>query len=390
MFKIDPNTNRIIPLEVKRFLELQFEERKHLQEWLEHAPEVFGEELLFIQKEFDGFDETRERLDLLALDKEGSLVIIENKLDDSGRDVVWQVQKYASYCANLSKSQIIDIYQKYLNDLPKIDGIGPAKAEDKILEFLDQNDINEVVLNRAQSQRLFLVAANYRKEVTNTVLWLIQYGISCQCFKATPYAWGDELFLDIQQIIPPPEGKDFMIGMADKEKEEKATGEELKQRHLLRLAFWESALEAFRKSKCRLFDSISPSKDHWLSAGSGTSGLIYELIFGKDESRIQVNIVRQDATQNLFAFNKLLEKKEVIEHDFGQSLDWLELPGKKSSRIQYAKAFDGYTRQNWVEIVQWMVSNMTKLEQAMQSHLDSISKELRTLPQASSSTPSDI
>lgn len=32
--------------------------------------------------------DTRECLDLLALDKDGNLVIIENKLDDSGRDVV--------------------------------------------------------------------------------------------------------------------------------------------------------------------------------------------------------------------------------------------------------------------------------------------------------------
>ncbi len=64
-------------------------------------PESLGEELLIIQKEFDGFDETRERLDLLALDKQGSLVVIENKLDDSGRDVVWQALKYASYCSSL-------------------------------------------------------------------------------------------------------------------------------------------------------------------------------------------------------------------------------------------------------------------------------------------------
>ena len=53
-------------------------------------PDALGEELLIIQKEFDGFADTRERLDLLALDKNGQLVIIENKLDDTGRDVVWQ------------------------------------------------------------------------------------------------------------------------------------------------------------------------------------------------------------------------------------------------------------------------------------------------------------
>jgi RecB family endonuclease NucS len=90
MFTVNHQTNRISPVKIKTFSELGFTERKHLQEWLAHSPDALGEELLIIQKEFDGFDDTRERFDLLALDKAGNLVIIENKLDDSGRDVVWQ------------------------------------------------------------------------------------------------------------------------------------------------------------------------------------------------------------------------------------------------------------------------------------------------------------
>ena len=115
MYLINTTTNRIEALPTKYFGELGFTERKHLQEWLAYEPNALGEELLIIQKEFDGFDETRERLDLLALDKAGNLVIIENKLDDSGRDVVWQALKYASYCSSLSKLQIIEIYQQYLH-----------------------------------------------------------------------------------------------------------------------------------------------------------------------------------------------------------------------------------------------------------------------------------
>jgi hypothetical protein len=76
-----------------------------------------GEELLIIQKEFDGFQDTNERLDLLALDKQGCLVVIENKLDDTGRDVTWQALKYASYCSTLSKEQIRAIYQSYLDKI---------------------------------------------------------------------------------------------------------------------------------------------------------------------------------------------------------------------------------------------------------------------------------
>lgn len=35
MFKIDPTANRISPLNAKRFSDLGFTERKHLQGWLE-------------------------------------------------------------------------------------------------------------------------------------------------------------------------------------------------------------------------------------------------------------------------------------------------------------------------------------------------------------------
>src|SRR5690606_27464897 len=73
-------------------------------------------ELLIIQKEFSGFKDTNERLDLLALDKQGNLVVIGNKLDDSGREVAWQVLKYASYCSSLSTEDITQIYNSYLGD----------------------------------------------------------------------------------------------------------------------------------------------------------------------------------------------------------------------------------------------------------------------------------
>src|SRR5665647_2217817 len=84
MFRINHSTNRITKLKAVSFAELGFTERNHLQEWLANQADALGEELLIIQKEFDGFDDTRERLDLLAVDKQGRLVIIENKLDESG------------------------------------------------------------------------------------------------------------------------------------------------------------------------------------------------------------------------------------------------------------------------------------------------------------------
>ena len=114
LYQIDKDKNSIIKLRKRLFSDLGFKERENLQEWIAHNPDVLGENLLIIQKEFDGFNDTKERLDLLALDEDGNLVIIENKLDDTGRDVVWQALKYTSYCSTLTTSQIIKLYQAYL------------------------------------------------------------------------------------------------------------------------------------------------------------------------------------------------------------------------------------------------------------------------------------
>ncbi|WP_457809123.1 DUF4268 domain-containing protein [Kushneria sp. EE4] len=383
MFRIDASTNRINPLEVKRFTELGFGERKHLQEWLENCPQalaqVDGEELLIIQKEFDGFDDTRERLDLLAIDKSGNLVIIENKLDDSGRDVVWQALKYASYCANLSKSQVVDIYQRYLNQKAQETDQAPANAVDNLIEFLEVDGLEAAQINRIKTQRLILVAARYRKEVTNTVLWLSQFGITCQCFKVTPYKAGSELFLNVEQIIPTPESTDFMIGMVAKEDEEKSADTEQKHRHTLRLEFWEQALEEFSKSSCTLYSNISPTKDHWLSAGSGIRGMPYQLIFGKSEIRVGLSLQNGQAEANTFVFDRLEVQKDTIEENFGAPLIWLPLPAKKACRLQYTKAVDGYDKANWPEMIEWMVHHMTRFENALRDPLRNINQQLKQI-----------
>ena len=114
MYIVDKEGNKLITAEPTTFKDQKLKERQHLQEWIAKSPEVLGEPLLIIQKEFDGFDQTHERLDLLALDKSGKLVVIENKLDDSGRDVTWQAIKYASYCSSLTQEEIFDIYASYL------------------------------------------------------------------------------------------------------------------------------------------------------------------------------------------------------------------------------------------------------------------------------------
>ena len=382
MFTVNHQTNRISPVRTKKFSELGFTERKHLQEWLAHEPSALGEELLIIQKEFDGFDDTRERLDLLALDKDGNLVIIENKLDDSGRDVVWQALKYASYCASLTKAQIVEIYQQYLDRYEPVTGEvdllnAPASASARICEFLDAPDLDELKLNLGNSQRIMLVATNFRKEVTSTALWLLGQGISIACFKITPYSLGEQLLINIDQIIPTPEAKELMIGINAKEAEEKTTEVVLKNRHTVRREYWERALEAFQKSVCQLYNNISPSKDHWLSAGSGLSGCPYNLIFLQKELRVELWISRGVTEENKYLFDLLSQSKQDIEHTFGAELEWMRLDEKKSCRIQFSTKADGFNKETWPQAVAWHLEQMTKLEKALKGPLQKAAEAMK-------------
>lgn len=61
MYIVDKQTNTIKNIKPVTFTELGFKERGHLQEWLEGHAEALGEELLVIQKEFNGFSETNEQ-----------------------------------------------------------------------------------------------------------------------------------------------------------------------------------------------------------------------------------------------------------------------------------------------------------------------------------------
>ncbi|MEZ5807917.1 MAG: DUF4268 domain-containing protein [Zhengella sp.] len=372
MFRVDRDQNRIFRLDTCRFADLNLREREHLQEWLANQPDALGEDLLIIQKEFDGFADTRERLDLLALDTDGQLVVIENKLDDSGRDVAWQALKYAAYVSSLTRAQIVDIYQLYLDR-----HCGGGNAVQAICEFLEVESLEEVVLNPGHDQRLIFIAANFRKEVTATVLWLREHRIDARCYKVVPYLHGEELFVDIQPVIPTPEAADFMIGMAEKETEAKSAQGAIRETSRMRLDYWARALDGLRAANVDLYNNISPGKDHWLSAGSGLRSCPYALILLKREIRVEFNFARAEAEENKWLFDRLHERKGEIEAAFGHEIEWLRLDNKKASRIQYAFACDGYDRDRWDEYVAWHVEHIQRWEKALKGPLADLAAALR-------------
>lgn len=205
MYRLDTVNNRLEEIQESTFSENDLKERQHLEEWIRKSPEVLGEELLIIAHEYDKF-EVNERLDLLALDKEGNLVIIEVKRDTTGSNVDFQALKYASYCARLSPSDILEIYKDYV----KVHSAS-TDAKDEILEFLEvesEEDLNNIINN---NQRIVIVGKDIDKRILSVCTWLYENSIDVKCITIKPYKLGEQLIVDTNQIIPPYKLEDYYI-----------------------------------------------------------------------------------------------------------------------------------------------------------------------------------
>jgi len=372
MYKINKSSNSIQRLEQKSFSSQGFRERDHLQEWIAKQPGVLEEDFLIIQKEYSGFYGTQERLDLLALDKQGALVIIENKLDDSGRDVTWQALKYASYCSRLSKAHITKMYQQYL------DVTEPgANAEERVSDFMDGQEFEEIVLNKGVTQRIILIAAKFRKEVTSTVLWLMNSKVRIQCFRAKLFSMGEELFLNVEQIIPIPDAEDYMIGMAEKAQDDIESQDKRKIRQGIRKEFWSKLIPAMNATSSKLYQNINPRTSTSIGAASGVSHVRFRFTANTKHCQAELCIKRGDKSENEFVFDKLAESKSIIEGKFGGSLEWVRLDEEDACRIKSKSDGNIFDRDQWDAMIEFMTDAMCRLETAIKDPLKDVGRQVK-------------
>ena len=87
-----------------------------------------------------------------------------------------------------------------------------------------------------------LIAANFRKEATSTILWLLNFKLRIQCFRVAPWCSEQDIFLDVGQIIPTKDAEEYMIGLASKSLDEIEAAAEEKNRNKMHRQFWTELL----------------------------------------------------------------------------------------------------------------------------------------------------
>jgi hypothetical protein len=206
LFSVDITAKTASPVMPTSFPTLELRERFDIQEWVLGTPTLLGEDLLIVATEFDRFDRTSERLDVLAVDRKGKLVVIELKRTAVGTAAELQALRYAAFCSTFSLEDVSEFYARHLASRGE-PGISAAEAHERILDFV--GDPSFQMLD--DKPRIVLAAQDYPPEITATVLWLRSFEVDIRCVRLTPYVVDGQLLVDSSVLIPLPETEAFQI-----------------------------------------------------------------------------------------------------------------------------------------------------------------------------------
>jgi len=324
LFKYSTKGKKFKPLNEVTFASLKIFERQDIEKWIEENPDVVGEDLLTISTEYDRFDKTKERLDILALDKEGKIVIIELKRDDSGKNVELQAIKYAAYCSTLTLEDIKEMRKKYLGKKGK--AISLEQAEKEILDFIENPDFKEI----DDKPRIILVAREFRSEVTASVLWLRNFQLDISCVKITPYTISDdELGVYTQKIIPLPDAEEYIVQVEKKDSGEKT----LTVNQKACLNFWKKVKDEFEQKVDVSLPDPQPKVVYQIPSGLGS--IHFEWWFQSKLRRLGVELHFEKGSKeaNLRYLKPLKKYIPELETLVGQPVEVMEDWSKNWSRI---------------------------------------------------------
>ena len=108
IYLVDPDTRVPVRVEQVGLSDIGIKERTDLEAWVIANPKLLGERLLVISVEFYRFDRAPERLDILAIDERGVLVIVELKLDLEGSHADLQAIRYAAFCSTMTMQDVVE------------------------------------------------------------------------------------------------------------------------------------------------------------------------------------------------------------------------------------------------------------------------------------------
>jgi|GEM_PF-4045515 len=196
-----------------------------LEQVILQAPEALGEELLPLGNQLADFSEDQQRLDILAIDKAGEIVLIELKAVTQFGLTDIQAIAYAGGYADLPASHYAETLKRSLaseNGEPfrKAAGLpGQASSEEvreAIAEFLALDSFADWAPSR--QVRIKLLAPGFTKRVLKNVKWLGDvYGMPIEAIRAQLVVSGEAKQFSFDRILPLPGDEAFDLTVRERE-----------------------------------------------------------------------------------------------------------------------------------------------------------------------------
>jgi hypothetical protein len=106
---------------------------------------------------------------------------------------------------------------------------------------------------------------------------------------------------------------------------------------------------------------VKPPPENWTMYGVGRTGFSLLASFNTRENWLRTELfIHEDKDKSLF--RHLQSDREAIEREFGEALEWEELPSRKGSRVAtYLRNTDPMNEELWPRHHEWIAENLERL-----------------------------
>ena len=314
IYVVDTDGNKLRGCTAVEFASVGVRERQDLEAWVLDNPAILGEDLLVVTSEYDRFDRSSRRLDVLALDKKGSLVVIELKLDAARTLADQQAIRYAAFCSTMTMDDVVNEHARFHES-------SPMESNAAIREFLKCDELLEL----DDQPRIILAAGSFDdQELTATVMWLRSFGMNISCVELTPYrlAESNQLVVVPRVLIPLPEARDYLIRVEKKvidQRRRTAADEE-------KAALWQAIAKVFNAAGSR-FSANPPRASQFMQVRTGMGDIHYEWMLFRMYLGVGLHFESSDRETNMQRLAEIRANKmeihrgverEFVLRDFGK------------------------------------------------------------------------
>lgn len=299
------------------------------EEWVENIiasnTRILGSELFLIGRQV----RTRHGglIDLLALDGDGSLVVIELKRDRTPREVIAQLLDYGSWACGLEYEGITSIFDEYTRKYRPQDA--DLSLDQAFCRHFNSKEVPEVF----NSEHELLVVASELDDGTERIVNYLNdvYGVAINAAFFRRFSEGDSEYLTMAWLIDPGEAE---IKTVERRSNEPWNGEYY-------ACFGEKATRCWADAR----------KYGYISAGGGMwySRALYQL---EPEDRVWVNAPGHGYVGVGIVRDKAVPITEfTVPDESGQRHSIREVVERTPSTEKPVEELEHYVRVDWIKTV---------------------------------------